>query len=115
MQNLPSINSAIDKARIKTIISENYLNFAPDYMSFLGEWVTGTYKAFNDADKYIILGYLFRKTVGFYYDSYIKVSYDTFYKTDHFDIEKINIVEIAKSLGIPKETTRRKVSELEKS
>ena len=115
MQNLPSINSAIDKASIKTIISENYLNFAPDYMSFLGEWVTGTYKAFNDADKYIILGYLFRKTVGFYYDSYIKVSYDTFYKTDHFDIEKINIVEIAKSLGIPKETTRRKVSELEKS
>ena len=24
----------------------------------------------------------------------------TFYKTDHFDIEKINIVEIAKALGI---------------
>ena len=111
---IPRIVNAIDKSRLKLIISENYLHFAPEYMSFLGEWITGTYKAFNDADKYIILGYLFRKTVSFYYDNYIKVSYEDFYKTDHFDIEKINIVEIAKALGIPKETTRRKVSELEK-
>ncbi len=115
IREIPSISKAVDRSSLKTIISENYLNFAPDYMSFLGEWITGTYKAFNDADKYIILGYLFRKTVTFYYDSYIKVSYDTFYKTDHFDIEKINIVEIAKALGIPKETTRRKVTELEKA
>ena len=115
MSNIPSINQAVDKNSLKIIISSNYTNFAPDYMSFLSEWITGTYKAFNDADKYIILGYLFRKTVTFYYDSFIKVSYDTFYKTDHFDIEKINIVEIAKALGIPKETTRRKVSELEKA
>ena len=115
MNEIPNISSAVDKSSLKVIISENYLNFAPDYMSFLGEWITGTYKAFNDADKYIILGYLFRKTVTFYYDNFIKVSYDTFYKTDHFDIEKINIVEIAKALGIPKETTRRKVSELEKA
>ena len=114
MSEIPSINQAIDKNSLKVIIYTNYTNFAPDYMSFLSEWITGTYKAFNDADKYIILGYLFRKTVTFYYDSFIKVSYDTFYKTDHFDIEKINIVEIAKALGIPKETTRRKVTELEK-
>ena len=112
---IPRIVNAIDKSRLKLIISENYLHFAPEYMSFLGEWITGTYKAFNDADKYIILGYLFRKTVSFYYDNYIKVSYEDFYKTDHFDIEKINIVEIAKALGIPKETTRRKVTELEKA
>ena len=114
MSQIPNINTAIDKSSLKLIISNNYLNFAPDYMSFLGEWVTGTYKAFNDADKYIILCYLFRKTISFYYDNFIKISYDNFYKSDHFDIEKINIVEIAKALGIPKETTRRKVSELEK-
>ena len=115
MTNIPNINKALDKESLKSIISNNYLNFAPDYMSFLGEWITGTYKAFNDADKYIILAYLFRKTVTFYYDNFIKVSYETFYKTDHFDIEKINIVEIAKALDIPKETTRRKVAELEKA
>ena len=114
MSQIPNINSGVDKANLKIIISQNYLDFAPEYMSFLSEWITGTYKAFNDADKYIILGYLFRKTVTFYYDNFIKVSYETFYKTDHFDIEKINIVEIAKALDIPKETTRRKVAELEK-
>ena len=115
MTELPSITDSIDRKSLKIIISENYLTFAPDYMSFLGEWITGTYKAFNDADKYIILSYLFRKTVTFYHDNFITVSYDNFYRSDHFDIEKINIVEIAKALGIPKETTRRKVAELEDS
>ena len=63
MKEIPSLNIGVDKASLKVIISENYLIFAPDYMSFLGEWITGTYKSFNDADKYIILGYLFRKTI----------------------------------------------------
>ncbi len=113
--DIPHIASGVNRSSLKLVISENYTYFAPEYMSFLGEWITGTYKAFNDADKYTILVYLFRKNVTFYYDNFIKISYDTFYNTDHIDIEKINIVEIAKSLGIPKETTRRKVSELEKA
>ncbi len=113
MREIPNIYSGIDKAGLKLIISENYVNFAPEYMSFLSEWITGTYRAFNDADKYTILVYLFRKNVTFYYDNFIKVTYDDFYSSDHIDIDKINIVEIAKALGIPKETTRRKVSELE--
>tara|TARA_Y100000591_G_C21818899_1_gene692426 strand:- start:493 stop:1479 length:987 start_codon:yes stop_codon:yes gene_type:complete len=113
MQEIPYINLGIDRNNLKVVISENYMNFAPEYMSFLGEWITGTYKAFNDADKYIILVYLFNKTVTFYYDNFIKISYDQFYNSKSFDIEKINIVEIAKALGIPKETTRRKVAELE--
>ena len=113
MREIPKINSGVDKAGLKILISDNYLNFAPEYMSFLGEWITGTYKAFNDADKYTILVYLFRKNVTFYYENFIKVTYDHFYSSDHIDIDKINIVEIAKALGIPKETTRRKVAELE--
>jgi hypothetical protein len=112
---IPSIRAGIDKSRLKIIIYENYLDFAPEYMSFLGEWITGTYKAFNDADKYIILAYLFNKTVTFYHDNFVRVTYDQFYNTKQFDIEKINIVEIAKFLGIPKETTRRKIAELEKA
>ena len=63
MREIPKINSGVDKAGLKILISDNYLNFAPEYMSFLGEWITGTYKAFNDADKYTILVYLFRKNV----------------------------------------------------
>ena len=113
MYEIPKINSGVNKVALKELIYDNYLNFAPEYMSFLGEWITGTYKAFNDADKYTILVYLFRKNITFYYENFIKVTYDHFYSVDHIDIEKINIVEIAKALGIPKETTRRKVTELE--
>ena len=43
-------------------------------------------------------GLLIQKTVTFYTENFIKVSYDKFYKSDHLDIEKINIVEIAKAL-----------------
>ena len=114
MREIPKINAGVDKNILKKIISENYFIFAPDYMSFLGEWITGTYKAFNDADKYTILVYLFRKNITFYYENFIKVDYESFYNYDYIDIDKINIVEIAKALGIPKETARRKVSELEK-
>ncbi len=115
MTGIPNINEAVNKDSLRQIILNNYSNFAPDYMSFLGEWITGTYKAFNDADKYTILVYLFRKTLNTYFDNYVKVTYDQFYNTDHIDIQKINIVEISKILGIPKETTRRKVAELEQA
>ena len=115
MGEFPSVNLGINKENLRELINKNYLNFAPEYLTFVVEWLTGTYRAFNDADKYTILVYLFRKNVTFYYDNFIKVTYDDFYSSDHIDIEKINIVEIAKALGIPKETTRRKVSELESS
>ena len=115
LKHIPKIDTGVDKSVLKDIIFKNYLNFAPEYMSFLGEWITGTYKAFQDADKYIILVYLFRKNLTFYYDNFVKVTYEAFYSNDYIDIEKINIVEIAKDLGIPKETTRRKVAELENS
>ena len=61
MYEIPKINSGVNKVALKELIYDNDLNFGPEYMSFLGEWITGTYKAFNDADKYTILVYLFRK------------------------------------------------------
>ena len=58
---------------------------------------------------------MFNKNLLFYHDNNIRSDYETFYKAEKIDIEKINIVEIAKALNIPKETARRKVSELENS
>ena len=115
MGEFPSVNSGVNKENLRELINKNYLNFAPEYMTFVVEWLTGTYKAFNDADKYFILVYLFNKNLLFYHDNNIRSDYETFYKADKIDIEKINIVEIAKALNIPKETARRKVSELENS
>ena len=44
----------------------------------------------------------------------VKINYDTFYKDKPIEINKINISDISKDLGIPKESIRRKVLELEK-
>tara|TARA_B100000686_G_scaffold254965_1_gene266298 strand:- start:266 stop:1066 length:801 start_codon:yes stop_codon:yes gene_type:complete len=57
---------------------------------------------------------IFKRNLNFYNDNLIKFNYDTFSKTNQFDIQKINIVEIAKTLNLPKETTRRKLLELQK-
>ena len=115
MGEFPSVNSGVNKENLRELINKNYLNFAPEYMTFVVEWLTGTYKAFNDADKYFILVYLFNKNLQFYHNNNLRSDYETFYRVEKIDIEKINIVEIAKALNIPKETARRKVSELETS
>ena len=43
----------------------------------------------------------------------VKIDYDTFYKDKSIEINKINISDISKDLGVPKESIRRKVLELE--
>ena len=43
----------------------------------------------------------------------LKIDYDTFYKDKSIEISKINISDISKDLGVPKESIRRKVLELE--
>ena len=43
----------------------------------------------------------------------VKIDYDTFYKDKSIEIKKINISDISKDLGVPKESIRRKVLELE--
>ena len=115
MGGIPSISLGINKEKLRSVINKNYLDFAPEYMTFLTEWLTGTYQAFKDADKYFILVYLFNKNLEFYHDNFIKVDFETFYNSEKIEIEKINIVEIANFLNIPKETARRKINELEKA
>ena len=44
----------------------------------------------------------------------LKINYETFYEKKSIEIDKINISDISKDLGIPKESIRRKVIELEK-
>tara|TARA_B100000768_G_scaffold90487_1_gene84825 strand:- start:914 stop:1669 length:756 start_codon:yes stop_codon:yes gene_type:complete len=43
----------------------------------------------------------------------VKLNYEEYFNQNQVEIEKINLMEIANSLNIPKETARRKVVELE--
>ena len=111
---IPSLNKGVDYKNFHQSMTKNYSELSKVYMTFLSDWLTSTVKTFNDSDKFHILLCIFKKNLNFYNDNLIKFDYETFNKTNQFDIQKINIVEIAKILNLPKETTRRKLLELQK-
>ena len=104
-----------NKKYIQKIIEENFEKLAPTYYRLLSEWMNSSYEIFNDIDKYRIILYLINKD----FDHYIQIkkieSYDNFFMFDKsLELDRINIIEISKSLNIPKESTRRKILDLEK-
>ena len=114
LDRIPSLNKALDYKSFHNSITKNYSEFSKVYVTFLSDWLISTVKAFKDSDKFHVMLCIFKRNLNFYNDNLIKFNYDTFSKTNQFDIQKINIVEIAKNLNLPKETTRRKLLELQK-
>tara|TARA_Y100000590_G_scaffold259656_2_gene291560 strand:+ start:4259 stop:5230 length:972 start_codon:yes stop_codon:yes gene_type:complete len=114
LDRIPSLNKALDYKSFHNSITKNYSEFSKVYVTFLSDWLISTVKAFKDSDKFHVMLCIFKRNLNFYNDNLIKFNYDTFSKTNQFDIQKINIVEIAKTLNLPKETTRRKLLELQK-
>ena len=112
---IPGLNQAINYKIFHQSIIKNYSKFSNVYMNFLSDWLISAIKAFNDCDKFHILICIFKRNLKFYNDNSIIFDYETFNKTKQFDIQKINIIELAKTLNLPKETTRRKLLELQKS
>ena len=104
-----------NKKYIQKIIEENFEKIAPTYYRLLSEWMNSSYEVFNDIDKYRIVLYLINKD----FDHYIQIkkieNYDNFFMFDKsLELDRINIIEISKNLNIPKESTRRKILDLEK-
>ena len=48
-----------------------------------------------------------------YSKNFVKLNYEEYFDQNEVEIKSINVMEISKSLNIPKETARRKVNELE--
>tara|TARA_B100001250_G_scaffold409860_1_gene435063 strand:- start:1610 stop:2569 length:960 start_codon:yes stop_codon:yes gene_type:complete len=113
MTEIPSVNRSLRYEEFNQVILKNYSLFTKEYTTFLSEWLTDTNKIFNDSEKFYILIYIFSKNLEFYNKNLIEFDYETFDRTNQFDVQKINIVEIAKSLNIAKETARRKILELQ--
>ena len=108
------LNNLIKK-NIQKLITGNFEKLAPTYYRLISEWMNSSYEVFNDIDKYRIILYLINKD----FEQYIQIkkieSYDNFFMFDKsLELDRINIIEISKSLNIPKESTRRKILDLEK-
>ena len=92
----------------------NYDYLGKDWINHQWRWMNTVYSAFNDHYKYMIIISLVEKTLQFYDQMNIKLTYDQFYSKNFLQIDKFSITELCEKLQLPKETVRRKVLELEK-
>jgi len=114
MNTLPSISAHIDEKVINKVIQENFAALAPSFFTLTSNWFVRAYDHYKDIDKFIIIIYLININLIYFRKNAVKIDYDTFYKDKSIEINKINISDISKDLGVPKESIRRKVLELEK-
>ena len=107
------INAPLDKALVFDVLNQvNYEALIPHY-KFQQTWVNRSYETFKDFDTYLILMYIKNRVFIDYSDRFHYFSIDTFYSQDKIAIDRINLVQISKSLNIPKETVRRKINFLQ--
>ena len=113
MKSLPSISAQINEKIIHKIIQKNFSTIAPSFFTLTSNWFIRAHDHFKDIDKFVIIIYLINKDLIFFRRNGIKINYETFYKDKTIEIDKINISDISKDLKIPKESTRRKVLDLQ--
>ena len=110
---IPEISKQLYKENTLSVLENKYSTLGPMWVNYQMEWMNGVYSSFKDHDKFLIVIFLVKKTLDFYSRNFIKLSYDDFYSRDTVEIERFTISEISQALNIPKESTRRKVFELE--
>ena len=106
-------NHVINKEEVFEIFSRWSFEAIAPFYKFQQAWVNKAYDVFKDFDTYLILMYLKQKIYIDYSDRFHYMSADAFYSQEKVAIEKINLIEISKSLIIPKETIRRKINFLQ--
>ena len=114
MEKIPSISSEINKEEVNKFIFNNFNSISPYFYKLISEWMSDAYKIFKDLDKFLILIYLINTDFEFFRRNNLNITYESFYKDKTLEINKINLIQISKDLNIPKESVRRKISELEK-
>ena len=114
MDKIPSISSEINKVEVDKFIFNNFNSISPYFYKLISEWMSDAYKIFKDLDKFLILIYLINTDFEFFRRNNLNITYESFYKNKTLEINKINLIQISKDLNIPKESVRRKISELEK-
>jgi len=111
---LPKISKAIEEKDILWCLEENYNSLTVDWFPILSKWLNNSYLVFKDHEKYLILIFLVKKTFDYYSTNFIQLSWDQFFALKKIELGKYSIINVAKELNISKETTRRKIEELEK-
>ena len=117
MQNLyinQDTPTKISEKNIYDIYCDNYDSIHYLFIEFQFSWLQQAYRALGDLDKYNIIVFLYKENFSELNEIFKVKSLNEFYISPRFDLERINIIEISKKLRISKETTRRKILELQK-
>ena len=104
----------LSEKKIYDTYCDNYDSIHYLFVEFQFSWMQQAYRALGDIDKYNILIYLFKENFAELNEIFKVKSLYEFYTNPRFNLEKINIIQISKRLRLSKETTRRKILELEK-
>ena len=110
---LPKISKQILSKDIHYVLSKNFTSIQPLWVPIQMRWMNNLYRTFHDYEKFMIIIYLMVKTFDYYSKNFVKLNYDDFFSQNEIEVETLNIMEISNALNIPKETTRRKINELE--
>ena len=113
MVKIPDISKQIYKEDILGVMESRYSTLGSAWVSHQMSWLNGIYSSYKDHNKFLIVIFLIKKTLNFYSRNFTKLPYEEFYLKDTVEIEKFTVAEISRLLDIPKETTRRKLLELE--
>jgi len=107
-------SNQIQEEQVKSVYHKNFNYIVTERFYFQQRWLHNAYSRFKDFDKYLILIHLIHKTFKAYGEYQIKNSFDEFYAKETYEIPKINVIDLSRELLISKETTRRKILELER-
>ena len=110
---LPEISKQIRSKDILEVLEKNFVLVIHVWAPLQLAWVNNVYKTFHDYEKFMIIMYLLTQTFEAYSKNFVKLNYDEYFDQNEVEIDTINVMEISKSLNMPKETARRKINELE--
>ena len=110
---LPEVSKQIRSEDIREVIEKNFVSIIPVWAPIQLAWVNNVYRTFHDYEKFMIIMHLLLQTFEAYSKNFVKLNYDEYFDQNEVEIKSINVMEISKSLNIPKETARRKINELE--
>ena len=113
LKSLPKVSKQIRSEDIREVIEKNFATIIPVWTPLQLAWVNNVYKTFHDYEKFMIIMHLLTQTFEAYSKNFVKLNYEEYFDQNEIEIDTINVTEISKSLNIPKETTRRKINELE--
>ena len=109
---LPKISKQISSEDIRLVLEKNFTSIAPVWVPAQMSWMNNVYRTFYDYEKFIIIMHLMLQTFDSYSKNFVKLDYEEYFHQNEVEIKELNIIEVSKSLNIPKETTRRKINEL---